>query len=148
MVHGLILNSNPKCVRVPKKFLWTYNSDFDFVMLSIKKCIKIRLNTAYNGLWRFVLGYPFLTHHCTMYDALKWPSLNVSRHIHWLLLVFHNFVIEQCLSLPLITFLATLPQTYSRHDSVRKLSQRVCWSSCWWQRPVCHPGFTIMSFGW
>jgi len=43
-----------------------------------------RLKTAYNRLCRFVLGCPFLTHHCTMYSALNWPSLNTRRQIHWL----------------------------------------------------------------
>lgn len=37
---------------------------------------------------RFVLGCPFLMHHCTMYDALKWPSLNIRRQIHWLQRIF------------------------------------------------------------
>jgi len=47
-----------------------------------------RLKTAYNRLCRFVLGCPFLTHHCTMYSALNWPSLNTRRQIHWLQLIF------------------------------------------------------------
>ena len=60
----------------------------DVVYQNAFKSYLVPLNTAHNRLCRFVLGYPFFTHHCTMYERLKWPSLNVRRHTHWLQLIF------------------------------------------------------------
>ena len=46
------------------------------------------LNTVYNKLCRFILGCPFTTHHCTMYENLQFPSLTVRRQCHWTQLIF------------------------------------------------------------
>ena len=46
------------------------------------------LTTVYNRLCRFVLGCPFSTHHCTMYQTLDWPSPSIRRERHWLNLIF------------------------------------------------------------
>ena len=59
----------------------------DVVYQNASKTNLLPLNTAYNNFCKFVLGCSFNTHHCTMYNSLKWPSLNVRRHIHWLQLV-------------------------------------------------------------
>ncbi len=60
----------------------------DVVYQNAWKSDLVLFNTVYNRLCRFILTCPFLTHHCTMYDALKWPSLNVRRHIHSHQLIF------------------------------------------------------------
>ena len=60
----------------------------DVVYQNAHKSDLAPLNTAYNRLCRFVLGCPFRTHHYTMYNRLKWPSLNVRWHMHWLQLIF------------------------------------------------------------
>ena len=46
------------------------------------------LNIIYNRLCRFVLGCPYLTHHCTLYENLNLPSPSVRRHQHWLQFLF------------------------------------------------------------
>ncbi len=43
---------------------------------------------AYNKWCRFVIGCSYDTHHCIMYDLLKWFPLNIRRHIHWLQFIF------------------------------------------------------------
>lgn len=60
----------------------------DVVYQTALKSDLVSLNSAYNRICRFVLGCSFFTHHCTMYDALQWPSLNVRRQIHWLQFIF------------------------------------------------------------
>lgn len=60
----------------------------DVIYQSAHKSDLALLNIAYNRLCRFVLGCPFLTHHCTMYTRLNWPTLNMRRHMHWLQLIY------------------------------------------------------------
>ncbi len=60
----------------------------DVIYQNAHKSDLASLNTAYNRLCRFVLGCPYHTHHCLMYNRLNWPSLNVRRHMHWLQLIF------------------------------------------------------------
>ena len=70
-------------------------------------------NIAYNRLCRLVLGCPFRTHHCTMYNQLKWPSLNVRRHTHWLQLIF------KCIYLNYPPYLKQYFVPYSPNHQVR-----------------------------
>ncbi len=60
----------------------------DTVYQNAHKSDLVPLNTACNRLCRFALGRPFHTHHCTLYNMLKSPSLNVRRHINWLEFIF------------------------------------------------------------
>ena len=60
----------------------------DVVYLNTSKTNLRPLNTAYNRLCRFALGCSFYTHHCIMYNALKWPTLSIRRHNHWLQFIF------------------------------------------------------------
>ena len=41
------------------------------------------LDTAYHGALRFITGCKALTHHCTLYAQVEWPSLAASCLIHW-----------------------------------------------------------------
>ena len=76
----------------------------------------VPLNTAYNRLCRFVLGCPFLTHHCIMYDRLQWQSLKVRRHTHWLQMVFKCIYFSYPIYLK--RFLVPIPSTQrTRHST-------------------------------
>lgn len=46
------------------------------------------LDVVYNKLCRFILGCPFTTHHCTMFEQLNWFSLTSRRRQHWLQFIF------------------------------------------------------------
>lgn len=48
------------------------------------------LNVLYNSLCRFVLRCPYRTHHCLMYETLKWPSLKIRRQIHLSTFIFKS----------------------------------------------------------
>ncbi len=60
----------------------------DVVYRNTTKTNLLLLTTAYNKLCRFVIGCSYDTHHCIMYDLLKWFPLNIRRHIHWLQFIF------------------------------------------------------------
>ncbi len=60
----------------------------DVVYQNTTKTNLLLLTTAYNKLCRFVIGCSYDTHHCIMYDFLKWFPLNIRRHIHWLQFIF------------------------------------------------------------
>lgn len=52
---------------------------------------------------RFVLGRPFLTHHCTMYYAFNWPSLNVTRHTYFYIHFYYSPYLQQYLRLDIFS---------------------------------------------
>ena len=85
----------------------------DVVYQNAHKSDLAPLNIAYNRICRCVLGCPFRTHHCTMYNQLKWPSLNVRRHTHWLQLIF------KCIYLNYPPYLKQYFVPYSPNHQVR-----------------------------
>ncbi len=60
----------------------------DVVYQNTTKTNLMLLTTAYNKLCRFVIGCSYDTHHCIIYDLLKWFPLNIRRRIHWLQFIF------------------------------------------------------------
>ena len=60
----------------------------DVVYQTAPKINLLPLNTIYNRLCRFILGCPYLTHHCSMYETLNLPSPTVRRQQHWLQFIF------------------------------------------------------------
>lgn len=60
----------------------------DIVYMTAPNTNLLPLNTLYNRLCRFILGCPYTTHHCTMYETLNLPSLTVRRQQHWLQFIF------------------------------------------------------------
>ena len=88
----------------------------DVVYQNASKTDLVPLTTAYNRLCRFVLGCPFLTHHCLLYDRLQWQPIHVRRHMHWLQLVFK--VIYFTYPPYLKRFLVHIPSTqHTRHST-------------------------------
>ncbi len=74
--------------KIAEELLLPIMDHCDTVYQNALKSDLASLNTAYNRLCRFVLGCPFHTRQCTIYNTLKWPSLNVRRHIHWPQFIF------------------------------------------------------------
>ena len=60
----------------------------DVVYQAASKTNPLPLNIVYNRLCRFVLGCPFTTHHCMMYESLSVPSPIIRRQQHWLQFIF------------------------------------------------------------
>lgn len=88
----------------------------DVVYQNASKSDLVPLNTAYNRLCRFVLGCPFLTHHCTMYDRLQWPPLQARRQMHWLQFLFKCIYFNYPTYLK--RYLIQIPSTqYTRHST-------------------------------
>ena len=46
------------------------------------RCLR-SIDTLYHGTLRFILNYKTLTHHCTLYTMVGWPSLITRRLSHW-----------------------------------------------------------------
>ncbi|CDQ99601.1 unnamed protein product [Oncorhynchus mykiss] len=46
------------------------------------QCLR-SIDTLYHGTLRFILNCKTLTHHCTLYTRVGWPSLVVRRLSHW-----------------------------------------------------------------
>ena len=47
-----------------------------------------QLDTVYHSALRFITGDHFRTHHCTLYQAVGWPSLTIRRTQHLLMYVY------------------------------------------------------------
>ena len=52
------------------------------------------LDSVYHGALRFITGCRALTHHCTLYGRVEWPSLAARRLSHW-----HIFIYKAILGL-------------------------------------------------
>ena len=46
------------------------------------------LDLVFNSICRFVLRYPFMTHHCTLYEKLDWLQPKERRRYHWFMFIF------------------------------------------------------------
>ena len=46
------------------------------------------IDTLYHGTLRFILNCQTLTHHCTLYTRVGWPSLVTRRLIHWYTFIY------------------------------------------------------------
>ena len=46
------------------------------------------LDTVCHSALRFIIGDSFLTHHCTLYGKVGWPSLTTCREQHCLLFMY------------------------------------------------------------
>lgn len=47
------------------------------------------LDLLFNSICRFVLRYPFMTHHCTLYEKLDWLQPIERRRYHWYMFIFN-----------------------------------------------------------
>ena len=89
----------------------------DVVYMVASKTNLHPLNTVYNKLCRFILGCPFTTHHCTMYETLHFLSPNIRRQLHW-----YHFIFK-CIHFNYPLYLKHLFVPVSSHYNLRHASQ-------------------------
>lgn len=51
------------------------------------QCLR-SIDTLYHGTLRFILNCKTLTHHCTLYTRVGWPSLVTRRLSHWYTFIY------------------------------------------------------------
>ena len=84
------------------------------------------LNIVYNRICRFILGCPFRTHHCYMYDTLGFPPLKTRRYFHWLQIIF------KCINFNYPAYLKQHLVPFTSHYSIRHSTQ------CYFSVPHVH----------
>ena len=89
----------------------------DVVYMNASKLNLSTLDTAYNKICRFILDCPFTTHHCSMYDSLSWPSLEIRRQLHWFQLL------HKCIHPDYPIYLKQHLVQYSSHYKIRHCAQ-------------------------
>ena len=63
--------------------------DYGDVLYMHASCTTLRpLEAVYHSALRFITGDGYLTHHCTLYEKVGWPSLAVRREHHCLLFIY------------------------------------------------------------
>lgn len=50
-----------------------------------------KINSPYNRIACFVSKWGYYTHHCTMFEELRWPLQRVRREINWKTIVLKTF---------------------------------------------------------
>ena len=60
-------------------------------MNATAQCLQM-LDTVYHGALRFITNYRSLTHRCTLYSKVNWPSLSTRRLSHWHVFIYKAII--------------------------------------------------------
>ena len=60
----------------------------DILYMNAPATILNSINTIYHSALRFITGAGFRTHHCLLYQALDWPSLELRRKQHGAMFIY------------------------------------------------------------
>jgi hypothetical protein len=76
----------------------------DILYMNASAQCLVSIDTLYHGTLRFILNSKTLTHHCTLYTMVGWPSLVTRRLSHWYTFFIKPFWVYYLFIWPFLLF--------------------------------------------